>query len=180
MIQISTSQPTQTATNKGTINPATKKSAKPISISISSLLNQRKDEKDIKKNEVQNLQYDDLVESYTSGAFEKAWKDYAHTVPELVSVISYINSTLPQKIQDHTYEIIFSNVFQENEFKKLLSDLSSYLRSTLKNSSINFVTKVVENLVKDTNRHPEEIFKKMTEQNPALLTLKKNLNLEID
>jgi len=50
----------------------------------------------------------------------------------------------------------------------------------LRNSSINFVTKVVETIEKDTNNNPEEVLRKMTEQNPALQVLKKNLNLEID
>lgn len=94
--------------------------------------------------------------------------------------MSYINNTIPDKINEHTYELTFSNVFQEGEFKKLLTDLCSSVRRTLKNSSINFITKVVETVEKDTNNNPEEILKKMTEQNPSLQILKKNLNLEID
>jgi DNA polymerase III subunit gamma/tau len=119
-------------------------------------------------------------ESYTTADFEKAWKGFAQTVPEIVSVVSYINNTIPEKINENTYELIFSNVFQESEFKKLLTDLCFSIRKTLRNSSINFITKVVETIEKDNNNNPEEILRKMTEQNPALQVLKKNLNLEID
>ena len=119
-------------------------------------------------------------ESFTASDFEKAWKGFAKTVPEIVSIVSYINNTIPEKIDESTYELTFSNVFQESEFKKILTDLCFSIRKTLKNSSVNFVTKVIETVEKDTNNNPEEILRKMTEQNPALQMLKKNLNLEID
>lgn len=159
--------------------PEIKKSSKPVSISISPIINnQRRDnDKPVFKSQEEIVQQN---ENYTSVAFEKAWKSFALTVPELVSVVSYINNTIPEKINDHTYELTFSNVFQEGEFKKLLTDLCSSIRRTLRNSSINFITKVVETVEKDTNNNPEEILRKMTEQNPSLQLLKKNLNLEID
>lgn len=159
--------------------PEIKKSSKPVSISISPIINnQRRDnDKPVFTSQEEIVQQN---ENYTSVAFEKAWKSFALTVPELVSVVSYINNTTPEKINDHTYELTFSNVFQEGEFKKLLTDLCSSIRRTLRNSSINFITKVVETVEKDTNNNPEEILRKMTEQNPSLQLLKKNLNLEID
>ena len=158
--------------------PEIKRQTKPISISISPNINNQRKESTKIENKVQETELQN--ESYSAIAFEKAWKDYALKVPELVSVVSYINNTIPGKINDHTYELTFSNVFQEGEFKKLLTEICFSIRKTLKNSSVNFVTKVVEAIEKDTNNNPEEILRKMTEQNPALQLLKKNLNLEID
>ncbi|MEA4981873.1 MAG: hypothetical protein VB066_04070 [Paludibacter sp.] len=158
--------------------PEIKRQTKPISISISPNINNQRKESTKIENKVQETELQN--ESYSAIAFEKAWKDYALKVPELVSVVSYINNTIPGKINEHTYELTFSNVFQEGEFKKLLTEICFSIRKTLKNSSVNFVTKVVEAIEKDTNNNPEEILRKMTEQNPALQLLKKNLNLEID
>lgn len=158
--------------------PEIKKQIKPISISISPKINNQS--KDAVKTEVKQHESGIENESYTAADFEKAWKGFARTVPEIVSVVSYINNTFPEKIDKNTYELTFSNVFQENEFKKLLTELCFSIRKTLKNSSVNFITKVVETIEKDTNNNPEEILRKMTEQNPALQVLKKNLNLEID
>lgn len=158
--------------------PEIKRQTKPISISISPNINNQRKESTKIENKVQETEQQN--ESYSAIAFEKAWKDFALKVPELVSVASYINNTIPGKINEHTYELTFSNVFQEGEFKKLLTEICFSIRKTLKNSSVNFVTKVVEAVEKDTNNNPEEILRKMTEQNPALQLLKKNLNLEID
>lgn len=157
---------------------ALKRPVKPVSISISPVINNQRKESINTVNKIQEAEPQN--ESYSTVAFEKAWKDYALTVPELVSVVSYINNTVPEKINEHTYELTFSNVFQEGELKKLLSDISFSIRKTLRNSSISFVTKVVEAIEKENNSNPEEILRKMTEQNPALQLLKKNLNLEID
>ncbi|MEA4937191.1 MAG: hypothetical protein VB102_11195 [Paludibacter sp.] len=170
--------PTKQTIKKEEVGSEIKRLTKPVSISISPILNTKKAETVKTETNIQTSEQQN--ESYSGVAFEKAWKDFAQTVPEIVSVVSYINNTLPEKIDDHTYELTFSNVFQEGEFKKLLSELCFSIRKTLKNSSINFVTKVVETIEKDTNSNPEEILKRMTEQNPALQLLKKNFNLELD
>ena len=119
-------------------------------------------------------------EPYSNAAFERTWKAYIRLIPKVVSVISYINNNKPAKIAEHTYELTFTNIFQEADFKKELGNISNYLRKELKNSNIQFVTKVVEVAERDKRNDPEDIYRKMAEQNPALNILKKNLNLEID
>ena len=110
----------------------------------------------------------------------KTWKNYSHQIPELTSIVSFINNNIPQKIGEHAYLLTFSNIFQENDFKKEMNNICKYLQKELKNSSISFETKVVENTGKFKRKNPEEILKSLSEQNPALHTLKRNLNLELD
>jgi hypothetical protein len=119
-------------------------------------------------------------ESYTPQAFELAWKTYANYITDIVSAANYIRSTLPGSIGGTNYELVFSNVMQENEFKKLMTPLSTYMRQTLRNSGITFSTKVMESAELPRSNNPEEILRKMTEENPALEMLKNNLKLEID
>ena len=64
--------------------------------------------------------------------------------------------------------------------KRLIPDIAAFIRKELKNSSIRFVTKIVEVAEKDKNNNPEDVLRKMTERNPALNILKNNLKLEID
>lgn len=119
-------------------------------------------------------------ETFSPQAFEQAWKAYANNISDIVSAANYIRSTLPVVVEDTTYELVFSNVMQENEFKKLMTPLSTYMRQTLRNSGIAFRTKVMESAELPRSTNPEEILRKMTEENPALELLKNNLKLEID
>lgn len=121
-----------------------------------------------------------LYEAYTPEAFERAWKSYAERIPEIVSAANYIRSTLPVQLEGTSYELQFSNVMQENEFKKLMTGLSGFLRQQLHNAGINFRTKVLESAELPRSNNPEDILKKMSEENPALELLKNNLKLEID
>ena len=164
----------QTATPKPQL-----KHSRPVSISISPLLNKQAANTSLDKKQ-NTADIPEQNEAYTAAAFGKAWKSYTKEIPEIVSVVSYINNNQPTKVDEHTYELSFTNIFQEADFKKELGNICHYIRKELKNTAVNFITKVVEVAEKDRRNDPEEIYRKMTEQNPALSILKKNLNLEID
>lgn len=127
-----------------------------------------------------DLLSENRYESYTPEAFEMAWKSFAERIPEIVSAANYIRSTLPVHLEGTSYELQFSNIMQENEFKKLTTSLSTYMRQQLHNAGISFRTKVLESAELPRSSNPEDILKKMTEENPALELLKNNLKLEID
>lgn len=158
--------------------PEFNRNTRPVSISISPMLNKQQNATQETKQTSEEVTTHQ--EHYSNAAFERAWKAYIQLIPKIVSVVSYINNNMPAKIAEHTYELTFTNIFQEADFKKELGNICNYLRKELKNSSIHFVTRVVEVAEKDKRNDPEDIYKKMAEQNPALNTLKKNLNLEID
>ena len=170
-------QPVITQENQPIAKPKFKVKSRLDSISISPIL-----KKEVRAENAagQAEEVNTQNEPYTAASFEKAWKSYGQLIPEIPSVVSYINNTKPAKTGEHTYQLTFSNIFQESEFKKLLPELSSHVRKALNNSSVHFITVVVETTERDKRHNPEEIFKKMSEQNPALNILKKNLNLEID
>lgn len=121
-----------------------------------------------------------LNEPYTQKSLEKAWRKYTAEIPEIVSLVSYIQNTVPLEIADHTYELTFSNVFQENEFKKYTRELTAFIHNELRNTNINFTTRLVENTEKYKSSNPEDIYKRMAEENPALNILRSKLRLEID
>lgn len=163
---------------QSTAKPELNRSARPVSISISPMLN--KQQNAAQETKQTSEEATTQQEPYSNAAFERTWKAYIQLIPKVVSVISYINNNKPAKIAEHTYELTFTNIFQEADFKKELGNICNYLRKELKNSNIQFVTKVVEVAERDKRNDPEVIYRKMAEQNPALNILKKNLNLEID
>lgn len=163
---------------QSTAKPELNRGARPVSISISPMLNKQQNAAQETKQTSEETTTQE--EPYSNAAFERAWKAYIQLIPKVVSVVSYINNNKPAKIAEHTYELTFTNIFQEADFKKELGNICNYLRKELKNSNIQFVTKVVEVAERDKRNDPEVIYRKMAEQNPALNILKKNLNLEID
>jgi DNA polymerase-3 subunit gamma/tau len=163
---------------QSTAKPELNRGARPVSISISPMLNKQQNAAQETKQTSEETTTQE--EPYSNTAFERAWKAYIQLIPKVVSVVSYINNNKPAKIAEHTYELTFTNIFQEADFKKELGNICNYLRKELKNSNIQFVTKVVEVAERDKRNDPEVIYRKMAEQNPALNILKKNLNLEID
>ena len=148
-----------------------------ISISISSHSQQPTTQQVSKQSEEEPIIQN---ETYSSSELNKVWKNYIHQIPELTSIISYINNNNPEKIGAHAYLLTFSNIFQENDFKQEINDICKYLQKELRNSSIHLETKVVENTGKFKRNNPEEILKSLSEKNPALQILKKNLSLELD
>jgi DNA polymerase-3 subunit gamma/tau len=156
----------------------TAKTNRPVSISISNILNKPSEQKKEEPIAVEPVITEN--ELYTLDKLEQAWKNYSRNIPKKANIVSYINMNIPKQIAEHTYELTFSNVYQENDFKKELNNISNHIRNELKNSSITFVTKTIEVTEKRTKKNPEEIYKEMAEKNPALSLLKKNLNLEID
>lgn len=167
-------QPTESAATTA------KKPARSVSISINAGVPKVKStvsESD-KPEETTNVTEED--QPYGKVDFEKAWMAYADEIPKIVSVVSYIRNTMPVQIAEHTYQLPCTNIFQESEIKKLLPALAVFVRNKLQNQQIGFSTTVLETADIPRSINPEEVLKKMTQQNPALEILRNNLSLEID
>lgn len=178
-----TSVATQATINTGdqqkpVSKPETQKIIKPVSISISTGVNATQTIK--KEQTVVETIVPIGNEPYTPEQFLKAWRNYASIIPEVVSLVSYIANTTPELKENHLYELIFTNNFQEKEFQKYQQEIQNYIRKALNNSNIKFSTNVIDVSEQFKSSNPEDILKKMAEENPAINILKTNLNLEID
>jgi DNA polymerase-3 subunit gamma/tau len=176
-----TPAPVISALPKTSENPAntTKKPSRSISISINTPASQAKSVKPESEQPVE----EEVVAAdhpYSKTEFENAWNKFADEIPKIVSVVSYIRNTVPVQISEHQYQLPCTNIFQENEIKKLLPALSAFVRNKLQNQQIGFTTLVLETADIPRSINPEEVLKKMTQQNPALEILRNNLSLEID
>ncbi|GAB1414991.1 DNA polymerase III subunit gamma/tau [Paludibacter sp.] len=168
---------TNKAENKN-IGTSTTQQSRPESISISNIfkkVDEKKSEEAIKTEDAYIAN-----EPYTQSQLEHTWKNYSNLIPKKVNIVSYINNNNPIQVNEHTYELTFSNVFQESDFRKELTRIVEHIRKELKNNSISFQTRITEAIEKSVKKNPEEIYKSMLDKNSALGMLKKNLNLEID
>jgi len=109
-----------------------------------------------------------------------AWRKFAETIPEHGRLTSFILSTKPNLTSATSFEVTVSNIMLEKEFNRLQPDILSFIRSQLQNSMVTMVVKVEEETEKQRANSPENRFKLMTDENPALITLRNSLNLELD
>ena len=117
---------------------------------------------------------------FTEDELEIAWRRFADTIPEQTRLTSFILSNRPNLLSEKNFEITVNNNSQEKEFNRLKPDIVVFLRNQLQNSSISMNIKMVEETERTRGTSPEDRFRLMTEQNPALAKLRDGLNLEID
>jgi DNA polymerase-3 subunit gamma/tau len=118
--------------------------------------------------------------SFTTEELEKAWHQFADTIPEQARMVSFFQTTIPTLTSPTTIEITVSNILQEKELKRLQPDIQEFIHGKLQNNSVRMTIKVAEETDVQRANTPEDRYKLMAEQNPALDILKNGLQLEID
>jgi len=173
------SRPAQPVRNAATSAPTTNKAGfhKPISISI----NQQPTTASPQVVAEQKTNYQTSAqEDFNDEALIKAWISFGDTIADDMKRVNFQNTNLPQRISKFEFEVTVNNIMQENELKKIQTDIVQFIGQQVRNSSIKMLIKVVEESDIQKKKSPEESYKEMVEQNPALETLRKNLQMEID
>ncbi len=109
------------------------------------------------------------------------WDEFAET---LKSGSPHLHSTLknfrPQLSEDWEIEFTLDNKVLEDELFQKKADLMEFLRTRLNNHKIRLKTKIAD-VQRDLKPYTDkEKFEKMAEKNPALRTLREELDLEIE
>lgn len=118
--------------------------------------------------------------SFTDQDLLDSWNAFGETIQDEIKKIGFQNSDFPKRISETEFEIVVNNVMQSNELKKIQPDINTFIINRLNNSQIKMVIKVAEENEIQRTLSPEEKYKILTEVNPELEKLRKNLNLEID
>lgn len=148
----------------------------PVSISINSsnATSEEIPEKKVTSEIIQD-------ENFTDENLVKAWKDFAEILSEEeIRMKTFIQNTEPKRLSETDFEVSVANTLQEKELKKLQPKILSYLQNQLKNSTIQMKIKLMKKTESQKPKNPEERYKTMAEQNPAITVLKNGLQLEID
>ncbi len=120
-----------------------------------------------------NFSQDDLLKSWTNYAFELKRK-------HKMSLYSILSNYTPVLKDQFLIELALNSKSQEEEINRDKIDLMNFLRSSLKNFSIQLHTKVEEGVVKQRPYTNTEKYQYMVEKNPALEYFKKKLNLDLE
>ena len=121
-----------------------------------------------------------LNNPFTYEELDKAWQQFAKTIPEQGRITSFIQNTRPKMTSDTTFELTVSNILQEKELKRLQQDITEFMQLKLQNSMVRMSLKIAEQTEVQRANSPEDRYKIMADQNPALDKLKNGLGLEID
>ena len=117
---------------------------------------------------------------FTQEELEIAWQQFAETIPEQHRMTSFILSNSPRLTSDSTFELTVSNTLQEKELIRLQPDILRFIQQKLQNSKVRMTIKITEETEVQRANTPEDRYRIMAEQNPALDKLKNTLGLEID
>ena len=112
---------------------------------------------------------------------EKVWLYYTESVAGQYPNFYSILSTRKPALQDnHVIELQLDNRAQEITLKERRADLLDFLRGELRNQKIQLTTRLEETVSQSKPYTAEDKYRSMVEKNPALKTLRENLDMELD
>jgi DNA polymerase III subunit gamma/tau len=172
------SKPTITTKPKDTVADSKPVFQRPGSISISAPTNTNQpNDSTVKVVEVATVR---MNKPYSADDLIRAWFQFAETIPEQGRMTSFFRSNIPQITSDTTFEVLVSNSLQEKELKRLQGDILEFIHARLENTLLKMTINIAEETAVQRAHTPEERYRLLAEQNPALDILKNGLNLEID
>jgi DNA polymerase-3 subunit gamma/tau len=121
-------------------------------------------------------------EDFTMDAFLQCWSDFAAFAKKegKKTLLTVLTTGAPRMLKPYIFEVIVGNMVQENIFRDEKPIMLNYLRSALKNFTIDVNARVDElKVVRKPYTAPEK-FQHMAARNPELLELKNRFNLDFD
>jgi DNA polymerase-3 subunit gamma/tau len=128
----------------------------------------------LKGSDKEPFSYDEFLQLWTNhGAKLKAEGKSA-------SLYNIFTSVTPRVISPENFEITVSNKVQEKDFKDERPNILNFLRTTLRNFSLEVNARVEESTVVRKPYTSLEKFQHMAAKNPQLIDLKNKFNLDFD
>jgi DNA polymerase-3 subunit gamma/tau len=124
----------------------------------------------------------DAKVDFTMDSFLKLWSDYAAKIKaeRNMSLFTIFTSNAPVMLKPYEFEVLVANKVQENMFREEKPNLLNFLRSTLKNFSIDVQTRVDEIKAAKRPYTTSEKYQHMATKNPQLAELRRRFNLDLD
>lgn len=125
------------------------------------------------------LEIEDIVTHFTYDDFRKVWLEYTSTIPTKTILISTMRSSKIELYKNYKFKVIVTNADQHQRLDDEKDLLLPYLRSKLRNSYIDMIIEESEPLPRQTIFSPLDKLNYMVKNNPNILTLYKEFDLEI-
>jgi DNA polymerase-3 subunit gamma/tau len=125
----------------------------------------------------------DDKEPFTMDEFLQLWTNHGAKLKaegKSASLYNIFTSVTPRVLSLGNFEVTVSNKVQEKDFRDERPNVLNFLRTTLKNFSIEVNAKVEESTVVRKPYTSLEKFQHMAAKNPQLIDLKNKFNLDFD
>ncbi len=127
---------------------------------------------------MQQVESIQTVEVVTQEQLEKKWLEYSKTHNRDIGAEALLRNHLPKLMEDNVVLVKVDNVFQQKEI--LAMNIISFLRSELINNELKLEVELLPEDEIKARLTPQELLRKMIEENPLIDTLRTKLDLEID
>lgn len=119
---------------------------------------------------------------FSSDNLLKSWNDYATKLKNegKINIFTIMTSYPPRLLSDFIIELDIENKLQEDLLQIEKVELLNYLRTELKNFSIDLQTRILEQIQKKRLYTSNEKYQHMLEKNPNLEEFRKRFNLDLD
>ena len=121
----------------------------------------------------------DESEPFSADDLKEKWELFLARLAERPSIKSSL-SNLPQITDDYKLILEINNRIQEDLINTIKPELISWLRTELKNSKIQLITKITETVKGKIIYTDSEKFDEMVKINPHLAILKQKFNLSFE
>ncbi|MBS1532744.1 MAG: DNA polymerase III subunit gamma/tau [Bacteroidetes bacterium] len=124
----------------------------------------------------------DATEDFTMDDFLQHWSDYATKIKQEgnMGLFTVFTANAPLMLEPYKFEVIVGNKSQETQFRDEKPGILNYLRTNLRNFSIEVSTRIDEIKSSKKPYTTSEKFQHMASKNPQLAELKRRFNLETD
>jgi DNA polymerase-3 subunit gamma/tau len=141
-------------------------------------LNGSKDKKDSNKAEHEKKS----KAEFSQADVENVWKSGIPAIcKRSPNLLSSLMAKCPVLKEDYTIDVTADNKVLEREIKALLPEILAMLKKGLHNDFIEISINLADIKEQEDKAYfPDEIYKKMTEKNPAIKNMRDQLDLEID
>jgi DNA polymerase-3 subunit gamma/tau len=121
-------------------------------------------------------------EAFTTDEFLKYWQEYAAKlkVEGKHTLLSIFTTQAPQMLKPYVFEIAVGTKVQEKDFRNERPNVLNFLRSSLKNYSIELNSRLDETVIVKRPYTNQEKYQHMAAKNPVLVEMKKRFNLDFD
>ena len=122
------------------------------------------------------------TDDFTENHLQNLWKEFLGDLKKTGKqrIYSGLNQAPIRLGENFTLIIELHSAMQQSCFDEEKRSIIKYLREKLNNFSIQFEVKMVKNAAKLEPYSPQEKFEYMAKKNPALLELRKKMNLDLE
>ncbi len=156
-------------------SPAASSAPRPMSISINAPV--RKSPEKQAESELPEQNPEGAAE-VTQELVNEKWEKYIVEHSEDPGTEAFLKSHVPQLKENDQLEVVVENPFQEKELQQM--NVIAYLRRELENRNLSLQIEMAPEDQVNARLSPQEIYRKMATEQPALEILRKNLEMEID